>query len=321
MVHGTDEVVFVFDGNILPHRVVGLDEVEIHPMEEILPALQQSVRLSQKGPHQLTRGGVAGVDDEGQLFYLLALPGLQRLDEGQVAVDRQAVGVKVQIELVRVEVDFLPGDAEPAQKVAVAAAAAVCGFDLLPHGVRALTGLFVPELQLCLHPLADFLPGLPGQRGGHLLGLFGGIFGPEAVVVGVEFFFQLAENAGSLPHQPAVDGSCSSHFFLRDDLLIGVLAHPRQGALDALAAKTVDDVLHRNVTRKVPQAFVPLSAQPEMAEDAVEHRVEVEPVEIFGVLLVEPQQGAGLVAEDGPIRRQHTAPLVGGGRQGREGLV
>ena len=83
-------------------------------MEEILPALQQSVRLGQKGPHQLTRGRVAGVDDEGQLFYLLALPGLQRLDEGQVAVDRQAIGVKVQIELVRVEVDFLPGDAEPA---------------------------------------------------------------------------------------------------------------------------------------------------------------------------------------------------------------
>lgn len=165
------------------------------------------------------------------------------------------------------------------------------------------------------------MPRLLGQRRRHLLGLFGGIFGPEAVVVGVEFFFQLAENAGRLPHQPAVDGSCSSHFFLRDDLLIGVLAHPRQGALDALAAKTVDDVLHRNVTRKVPQAFVPLSAQPEMAEDAVEHRVEVEPVEIFGVLLVEPQQGAGLVAEDGPIRRQHPAPLVGGGRQGREGLV
>ena len=113
----------------------------------------------------------------------------------------------------------------------------------------------------------------------------------------------------------------ASFLMARDDLLIGVLAHPRQGALDALAAKTVDDVLHRNVTRKVPQAFVPLAAQPEMAEDAVEHRVEVEPVEIFGVLLVEPKQGAGLVAEDGSIRRQHTAPLVGGGRQGREGLV
>ena len=37
------------------------------------------------------------------------------------------------------------------------------------------------------------------------------------MVVGVEFFFQLAENAGRLPHQPAVDGSCSSHFFLRDE--------------------------------------------------------------------------------------------------------
>ena len=41
MVHGMDEVVFVFDGNILPHRVVGLDEVEIHPMEEILPAFSR----------------------------------------------------------------------------------------------------------------------------------------------------------------------------------------------------------------------------------------------------------------------------------------
>ena len=105
------------------------------------------------------------------------------------------------------------------------------------------------------------------------LRLFGGIFGPEAVVVSVELFFQLPQHAGRLTHQPAVDGGRSGHLLLRGDLFIGVLTHPRQGALDAPAAKTVDDVLHRNVTRKVPQAFVPLAAQPEMAEDAVEHRV------------------------------------------------
>ena len=186
-----DELVLVPDQKVLPDGVVGLDEAEIHPMEEILPALQQSVRLSQKGPHQLARGGVAGVDDEGQLLYLLALPGLQRLDEGQVAIDRQAVGVEVQVEFVRVEVDFLPGDTEPAQKVAVAAAAAVRGLDLLPQGVCTLTSLFVPPFQFGLHPLADLLPRLLGQRGGHLLGLVGGVLGPEAVVVGVELFFQL----------------------------------------------------------------------------------------------------------------------------------
>ncbi len=108
VVHGTDELVLVLDEDILPDGVVGLNQVQVHPVEEILPPLQQGVGLGQKGPHQLTGGGVAGVDDQGQLLDLLALPGLQRLDEGQVAVDRQAVGVEVQVELVRVEVDFLP---------------------------------------------------------------------------------------------------------------------------------------------------------------------------------------------------------------------
>ena len=164
-------------------------------MEEILPAFSRVYVSARKARTTLTRGGVAGVDDEGQLFYLLALP----VSSGSMRAGcHRPTGhrCKVQIELVRVEVDFLPGDTEPAQEVAVAAAAAVCGFDLLPHGIRALTGLFVPEFQLCLHPLADFLPCLLGQRRRHLLRLFGGIFGPEAVVVGVEFFFQLAENTG-----------------------------------------------------------------------------------------------------------------------------
>ena len=141
------------------------------------------------------------------------------------------------------------------------------------------------------------------------------------MVVGVELFFQLPQHAGRLTHQPAVDGGRSSHLLLRGDLFIGVLAHPRQGALDAPAAKAVDDVFHCDVAGEAPQPRVPPAPQPEVAEDAVEDGVEIQPVEVLRVLLVKPQQSTGLVAEDGAVGRQHTAPLVGGGRQGREGLI
>ena len=49
--------------------------------------------------------------------------------------------------------------------------------------------------------------------------------------------------------------------------------------------------------------------------------VEIQPVEIAGVFPAEPQQGAGLVAEDLAVGGQGPAPLVGGGFQGGQGLV
>ena len=47
-----------------------------------------------------------------------------------------------------------------------------------------------------------------------------------------------------------------------------------------------------------------------MAEYAVEYRVQIQPIEIFWVLLVEPQQGAGLIIEVHAVCGQHAAPLV-----------
>ena len=51
---------------------------------------------------------------------------------------------------------------------------------------------------------------------------------------------------------------------------------------------------------------------------AVEYRMKIQPVEILRILLIEPQQGAGLVAKDAAIGGQHTAPLIRGGRQRRK---
>ena len=55
-----------------------------------------------------------------------------------------------------------------------------------------------------------------------------------------------------------------------------------------------------------------------MPEYAVEYRVQIQPIEIFWVLLVEPQQGAGLIIEVHAVCGQHAAPLVRYRGQGTE---
>ena len=140
-------------------------------------------------------------------------------------------------------------------------------------GIGTVPGFLIPQVQLCLHPLPDLLPRFLRQRGGHLLGLLRGILRPQAVVIGHELPLQLAEHARRLAQQPAVGGCCRHHFLLGFDLLIGVLTDIAQRALDAFAAQPVDDIFHRDVTGQVPQALVPPPFGPQVAEDAVEHRV------------------------------------------------
>ena len=58
-----------------------------------------------------------------------------------------------------------------------------------------------------------------------------------------------------------------------------------------------------------------------MSEYAVEYGVQIQPVEIFWIVLIEPQQVAGLIKQDLTIRSQHPAALVRGGGQGTERYI
>src|SRR5699024_6630310 len=129
VVHQVDQFVLGGDKVVPLDLVVGLDDVQVHPAEKALPLLEQGVCLGQTAAHQRPGGRIAGVDDQRDLLDLFALPRFHRLDQGHIAVDRQAVGVKIQIKGVGVEAGLLPQDAEPAQKIPVAAAAAVGGLD------------------------------------------------------------------------------------------------------------------------------------------------------------------------------------------------
>ena len=62
------------DEQVLPDGIVSLDQVQVHAVEKVLLPLQQGVGLGQKGPHQRTGGGIAGVDDQGQFLDLFAFP-------------------------------------------------------------------------------------------------------------------------------------------------------------------------------------------------------------------------------------------------------
>ena len=138
------------------------------------------------------------------------------------------------------------------------------------------------------------------------------------MVVGHELPLQLPQHAGGLPGEPSVHRRGCHHGFLCGDLLIGVLPHIGQRALDAGAVQAVDDILHRDITGKAPQLRLPAAFQPEMAEYAVEYGVQIQPIEIFWIVLIEPQQVAGLIKQGLTVRSQHPAALVRGGGQGAE---
>ena len=321
MVHGVDQLVLIVDQDILPDSVIGLDQVQVHPVEKVLLSFQQSVGLGKECPHQFTGGGVAGVDDKGQLLDLFALPAFQWFNKRQIAVHRKTIGVKIQVELVRVQLDLLPQHAEPAQEVSVAAAAAVGGLHLLFQGVGPFPGFFVSQVQLGLHPFPDLLPGLLGQRGGHLLGLFRGVLRPQAVVIGHEFQFQLAQHAGRLAGEPPVRRGRRHYLFFGGDLLIRILPHIGQGPLDTGTVQTVDHVFHRDVTGQAPQLRLPAAFEPQMAEYTMEYHMQIQPVEILRVLLVKLQQPGRLVVQHLTVGGQHPAALIRGRREGREGHI
>ena len=185
-------------------------------------------------------------------------------------------------------------------------------------GIGTVPGFLIPQVQFCLHPLPDLLPRFLGQRRGHLLGLVRRILGPQTVVVGHELPLQLAQHTGGLPGEPSVHRRSCHHGFLCGDLLVGVLAHIGQRALDAGAVQAVDNVFHCDITGKAPQLRLPAAFQPQMPEYAVEYGVQIQPVEIFWVVLIEPQQVAGLIKQGLTVRSQHPAALVRGGGQGTE---
>ena len=43
VVHGVDQLVLIVDQDILPDGVIGLDQVQVHPVETVLLSFQQSV--------------------------------------------------------------------------------------------------------------------------------------------------------------------------------------------------------------------------------------------------------------------------------------
>ena len=160
-----------------------------------------------------------------------------------------------------------------------------------------------------------------GQRGGHLLGLLRGVLGPQAVVIGHEFPFQLPQHAGRLAGEPPVRRGRRHYLFFGGDLLIRILPHIGQGPLDTGTVQTVDHVFHRDVTGQAPQLRLPAAFEPQMAEYTVEYHMQIQPVEILRVLLVKLQQPGGLVVQHLTVGGQHPAALIRGRREGRKGHI
>ena len=212
-------------------------------------------------------------------------------------------------------------DSEPAQKIPVAAAASA-GLYLRLQG--AGTGVFagVPAgfLHAQLRLAAQLLPlfalhlGLRAVRVGR----------PEAVVV-----------AGELPQPPgqrflvalpqyAVNRPGGQQAALALQLLVGLLPQPTHRAGGGRGVQAVQRVFYGDVAGQPPQGAVAAAPQPQVAEDAVQHAVQVSPGQVAPVFAVGGQHPGGRIAQAGTVGGKGRAGGTGGQRgrgQGTQGGV
>ena len=67
--------------------------MDIYFFKKALPIFQECIGLPQKGCNRPSAAGGGGVDGNDKFPYLLTLPVFQRLDQGQISIMFQPVGI------------------------------------------------------------------------------------------------------------------------------------------------------------------------------------------------------------------------------------
>ena len=270
VLHGGLQLLFIGDELIGAELVVALEEPQAEGAEKALRLLQNGIGVGEKLPHQLPGGGHGGVDGDDQVPDPAGLTGLQRLDEGHVAVAAQAVGVVAVVEGVGVHPQLLPQHGEALEEGPVVVLLPGLHLQLLQHRLTAGGVLAEHRFHAGLHPLGGPLP--------LLLVLLGLLLVPETVVVLEKFPGQGGPlvGGGALPAEETVDGLGGEGLVPAPQPGVEGLppAHRHWGG-EAGVVQAVQDGLHRDVAAQVPQRPVPSLPLGEVAEETVEDGVEV----------------------------------------------
>ena len=138
---------------------VALDDMDVDLAEKALLLGQDVIGFRQEGLHQLSLNGAGGVDGNDEILDFFDLLVLQRLDEGHVLIELEAVGIKDVVKFVVVDLHVLPQDGKFPQEVRIVVFLPVDLLDILQK-VRGPVppGGLGGGLQIHLHPLADGLP-------------------------------------------------------------------------------------------------------------------------------------------------------------------
>ena len=284
----------VADDRVVPELVVALENVDVEPAREGVGRAQDRVGVLEEAAHQLARGGHGRVHGDDQLLDARLLLRLGRLDQRHVAVQAQAVAVVAVVEGVDVALEHLARGGEAAQEAAVVHIVARGDGELLGHGLAAralgreqaadgalrLGGELLPVLVL---PLAL----LPVAR---LLRV------PQTVVVQREGAAELGELVvrALLGQEHAVDALGGQDLHLRAALAPELFAHGRVDRRETRQCERVQHALDRGVAGQIPERGVPAPALAQVAEQTVQHAVQVQAADRPGRAQVERREIGGV---------------------------
>ena len=353
------EVLLAGDLPVLLDLRVALDDVEVDLGEEVLLLAQDVVGLGDESLHQVATDGAGGVDGDDELLDPPDLLVLQRLHQGHIAVQGQAVGVVDIVELVLVHLGDLAQAHIAAEEVRVVVRLPVHRLQLLDQGAGVGAVAAGDGLQVHLEPLADLPPGLL-QILVPPLGAGLGRLGPAAAAAPAGLLLAggagLRRPAGGLTAASgalsAFDGQVPRPVVIRQEglphpghlivgevlvqkipvqllrrqgadlgaqLLQSLLLGHRPGTGGALQVEARNGVLHRDVAGQVPAPPADVGAGEQVAEHAVEHDVQIVPHVPPSLPLVHGEDIVGVVKQVLAVRGQGAG--VGGQLELAEGQI
>ena len=194
--------------------------------------------------------------------------------------------------------------------------------------LEAIIGMYqainpsVDGLLACLlHADAGFAPKLFPAAALHLSLLAGGVLGPKAVAVAHKFPVQLLQFVRLLSGKPAVNGPGGGHGPVFAQCLVGFLPQPAHRTGQGWHLQGINRLLHGNIAGQPPQAGVPASAQPGVAEHAVQNAVQYRAGQIAPVAAVQPNEPFRVIAQSRAVRGKVVQPRGRGGHQRTQGRV
>ena len=294
---------------VLLHLFIALDDVDVGLLKITVRLTKHVVGFLQKTPHQIPGTGHGGVDHHNKILDPADFFGFQRLDERHIAIQRKPIGIKDRIKGIWVDLHLLPQHRKALQKVTVIIPFPVLHLDLLQYAFIFLILLVSHGFHLGLHLFPVIAP-LRLAHHGSLRGILREI--PETVVIHQKLRRQTLQppRLQLLFLQHAIHALCIQHSKLRMQPSVPVPAKRRRCHTNAFYIHVVQHGFHRNIAGQVPKFRFPFAARVHMAEQAVQHHVQICPVHMHAPPLVQIADVIWMIVDHKSICPHTTAARV-----------